>query len=237
MASPPFSVNQTAPQDDDIVSQFPAQNRVNMDNLNDALESIMDFTLGKLKVEHVASPSTSSYPNGGLVWDTDASKLKIRLSGGFTSIGPEFPSGTRMVFQQTSAPAGWTKVSDSAYNNAVMLLTTGTVATAGTIAADEFLLTNDYFENNTFIGFGEFTTDSGGAHTHTTAVRIGNADGSGTIASENNGDANANLISSSDGSHTHTGDVTVNVFGDETPMFGGGANGVKIVEFIVAQKD
>lgn len=42
-----------------------------------------------------------------------------------------FPSGTRLVFQQTAAPSGWVKQTGSQYDNASLRMTTGTVATGG----------------------------------------------------------------------------------------------------------
>lgn len=42
-----------------------------------------------------------------------------------------FPTGTRLLFQQTAAPTGWTKDTDSAYNSAMVVGTTGAVATGG----------------------------------------------------------------------------------------------------------
>ena len=42
-----------------------------------------------------------------------------------------FPTGTRMVFQQTSAPVGWTKITNTQYNDAALRFTTGTVGTGG----------------------------------------------------------------------------------------------------------
>lgn len=46
---------------------------------------------------------------------------------------PEFPSGTVMLFNQTSAPTGWTK-NTSTGNDTALRLTTGTVGTGGTVA-------------------------------------------------------------------------------------------------------
>jgi hypothetical protein len=46
--------------------------------------------------------------------------------------GAAFPSGTRMSFQQTSAPTGWTKDTTAAINDAILRLVTGTVTTGGT---------------------------------------------------------------------------------------------------------
>lgn len=44
---------------------------------------------------------------------------------------PAFPSGTRMVFHQTTAPTGWTKLVSSIYNDAGLRVTTGTVGSGG----------------------------------------------------------------------------------------------------------
>lgn len=44
----------------------------------------------------------------------------------------EFPSGTRMLFQQTTAPTGWTK--DTTHNNKALRLVSGSVSSGGTVA-------------------------------------------------------------------------------------------------------
>ena len=51
---------------------------------------------------------------------------------------PVFPAGTKMVFHQTVAPTGWTKLTNSQYNDAALRMTTGTVASGG---ADNFTTT------------------------------------------------------------------------------------------------
>lgn len=43
-----------------------------------------------------------------------------------------FPSGTKMLFQQTSAPTGWTK--ETTHNDKALRLTNGTVGTGGSVA-------------------------------------------------------------------------------------------------------
>jgi hypothetical protein len=48
--------------------------------------------------------------------------------------GAAFPSGTRMSFQQTSAPTGWTKDTTAAINDAILRLVTGSVSSGGTTA-------------------------------------------------------------------------------------------------------
>jgi len=43
-----------------------------------------------------------------------------------------FASGTKMLFQQTSAPTGWTK--DTSHNDKALRITSGTVSTGGSVA-------------------------------------------------------------------------------------------------------
>lgn len=43
-----------------------------------------------------------------------------------------FPSGTKMLFQQTAAPTGWTK--DTTHNDKALRITSGTVGTGGSVA-------------------------------------------------------------------------------------------------------
>lgn len=44
-----------------------------------------------------------------------------------------FPTGTRMAFQQTAAPTGWTKDTTAGLNNAAMRIVTGTASSGGTV--------------------------------------------------------------------------------------------------------
>lgn len=43
------------------------------------------------------------------------------------------PTGTRMAFQQASAPTGWTKESNATFNDAAIRLVTGSPTTGGTV--------------------------------------------------------------------------------------------------------
>lgn len=44
---------------------------------------------------------------------------------------PVFPAGTIMLFQQTTAPTGWTKLTTGIFDNAALRVTTGTVGSGG----------------------------------------------------------------------------------------------------------
>lgn len=48
--------------------------------------------------------------------------------------GSSFPAGTRMSFQQTSAPTGWTKDTTAAINDAILRLVTGSASSGGSTA-------------------------------------------------------------------------------------------------------
>lgn len=81
-----------------------------------------------------------------------------------------FPTATRMLFQQASAPTGWTKVTDAFYNNKALRLTTGTTMNGGDL---DF---NDVFKSHNTGGPSQTAsvTDDGttqvnvasSAHTH-----------------------------------------------------------------------
>lgn len=50
------------------------------------------------------------------------------------TVGVDFPSGTRMLFQQTTPPAGWTKDTVTAnLNNSAMRIVTGSVVNGGSL--------------------------------------------------------------------------------------------------------
>jgi hypothetical protein len=56
----------------------------------------------------------------------------LTFSDGSTMTTVVFPSGTAMLFQQTSAPTGWTKV--TTYNNYAVRIVSGTASTGGSVA-------------------------------------------------------------------------------------------------------
>jgi hypothetical protein len=139
MASPPFNPAETLPGDTDVVLQFPAVERA----FRDIIESWLLFEHGRSGhhafpvISTGARDSDTTWEAGSLIYNSTLGKLQVTSSidpDVWVSVGPEFPSGTRMPFQQTTPPTGWTKESAAAYNDAVMGLTTGSVGTAGTTA-------------------------------------------------------------------------------------------------------
>ncbi len=159
--------------------------------------------------------------------------LKTELTTDFRADGRMFPVGTRMVFQQTTPPTGWTKETGAAYNDAALRFTTGTAGTGGTQSY------NAVFKSWTFSGTVGNDTPSiakTAAHAHVDAKKTYNGVGGGsgdrflvdalsTVSSGNNQDTPTTSTSVGSGTaHDHS--LTMNA-----------ANfAVKYVEMCVAQK-
>jgi hypothetical protein len=79
---------------------------------------------------------------------------------------PGFPAGTRLSFQQTSAPTGWTKDTTAAINDAVLRLVTGSVSSGGSTAFSTF-------NGQTTTGATTLSTSQIPSHTH--AVTTGSS--------------------------------------------------------------
>jgi hypothetical protein len=126
-----------------------------------------------------------------------------------------FPSGTRMSFNQTSAPTGWTKDTSSAINDSILRLVTGSVSSGGSVAFSTW--------NATIGTVGATTLSISQIPSHTHDVGGGPSFGSNGF-SDGKG-ANTMYPTSATGgggSHTHTGSS---------------APTIKYYDFIIASKD
>lgn len=148
-----------------------------------------------------------------------------------STLGAGFPTGTRMVFQQTAAPTGWTKDTTAALNDAVMRIVTGTVGSGGSTAFSTW-------NAQTSVGATTLSTAQVPAHQHysfSTAVGSVSLTSSNYPVDDSGGTepnaytllanttaANIGLTSSSGGGGSHTHSLT---------------HGVKYYDFIVATKD
>jgi hypothetical protein len=111
-----------------------------------------------------------------------------------------------MLFQQTAAPTGWTKVTTAAYNNTALRFQTGTVTVSHG---------NDNF--TTVFGSGKVTgADAGNlpAHTHITDGYVDASGGSGFTGFGGGGNQGTehdvtSQSTGAGGTHTHT--MTMNL--------------------------
>ena len=144
MATPPFNPNETLPGNTDVVSQYPGVERT----FRDIVESWILFEHGRSGHHAIPVIATSTRDSitdwevGSIIYNTSLSQFQVTQTIDpdiWRTVGPEFPAGTRIPFQQTTPPTGWTKEAGAAYNDAVMALTTGAVGTSGATALSSVL--------------------------------------------------------------------------------------------------
>lgn len=93
-----------------------------------ALSTVADRMIYTTGVNTVALTAVTSYART-LLDDADAASARATLG-----IADSFVAGTKMLFQQTAAPTGWTK--DLTHNNKALRVVTGTASSGGTVAFD-----------------------------------------------------------------------------------------------------
>lgn len=158
--------------------------------------------------------------------------------------GSSFPAGTRMSFQQTSAPTGWTKDTSAGLDNSAMRIVTGSVVNGGSVNF------TTAFASQTPTGSVAISSVSGsaGATTLTTPQipshehSLGDSDPgpvisarfSGYSPSPNYAQQRFSTSTGGGGSHTHPFS-----FSSGSGTFSGNAINlaVKYYDFIIASKD
>ncbi len=128
-----------------------------------------------------------------------------------SSIG--FPSGTLMLFQQTSAPTGWTK--QTTHNNKALRVVSGTASSGGTSSFTTVFTDQTPIINATGLSAAAttLTTTQMPSHTHSAAEYVGSATDGAPTQSLNYSPAfvsGSSGSAGSGGSHTHslTGSAT-----------------------------
>jgi len=222
---PPFNIDNTSPSPTDVISAFPTNEQQNRSLIQEWLAFISDPDTGELRTE--------VFPEEVVI----------------------FPSGTRMLFQQTAAPTGWTK--DTTHNNKALRLVSGTVGTGGTVAFTTAFANQDV--TGTISGTA-LTIANLPAHTHSSGTLAGTALSAGNHAhtvgfdgQNDNGpraigggdNVNDSQATSTAGAHTHVVDINS---GSTGSTGSGTAHGhtftgtdinlaVQYVDFIIAEKD
>ena len=129
-----------------------------------------------------------------------------------TSNPPAFPAGTRIGFQQTAAPTGWTKDTTAAINDSILRLVTGSVTPSGGSVAFST------WNAQTATGATTLSTAQIPAHTHTQGA-VNQVAG---LQGGNQGLVGPNDTGSTGGGASHDHSLT---------------HGVKYYDFIIASKD
>tara|TARA_Y100001951_G_scaffold88730_1_gene80540 strand:+ start:395 stop:1141 length:747 start_codon:yes stop_codon:yes gene_type:complete len=130
------------------------------------------------------------------IWDTVSASGGGTFSGNVSFGGTVtmqsannqgFAAGTKMLFQQTAAPTGWTKVTSS--NDVALRVVSGSVGSGGsvafetafasqtipvhTLAVGELPNHNHYIQTHTVSGSSEFTLDASGSGANPTGGSTG----------------------------------------------------------------
>jgi hypothetical protein len=124
-------------------------------------------------------------------------------SGNITiSVPAAFPSGTAMLFAQTSAPTGWTK--STAHNNKALRLVSGTAGSGGSAAFTTAFGTPSVSGSlSGTVGSTTLTTSQMPSHNHSNGVGGGANIGNNCYNSRNVGSSNTGSTGGN-GSHNHS---------------------------------
>lgn len=190
--------------------------------------SLTSGVTGTLPIANGGTNSTATPTSNGVAYGTGTAiaytaagttgQVLTATTGGAptwaTAGGSSFPAGTRMSFQQTSAPTGWTKDTTAAINDSILRLVTGSVTTGGTTAFSTW-------NAQTATGATTLSTTQIPSHTHSYTVAGGGANANGPEQSFLNSTSPATTgATGGGGSHTHS--LT---------------QSIKYYDFIIASKD
>jgi len=150
-----------------------------------------------------------------------------------------FPSGTKMLFQQTAAPTGWTK--DTTHNDKALRVVTDSVSSGGTNAfSTSFASYTPAGTNTVTIASHPLTLSQIPSHTHNITESFTKEDNNFTAGgtfplregSPSIGSKTLTTTSAGSGQgHTHSGSTAV-FAGTESTQFA-----VQYVDVIIATKD
>jgi hypothetical protein len=147
-----------------------------------------------------------------------------------------FASGTKMLFQQTTAPTGWTKITTS--NDAALRVVSGTASTGG---ADAF--TTIFGSGKSTASYTLTTTDIP-SHTHTASVTDPGHSHSYTAPAFNIGTGSTPSYFYSGVTGGTTGSASTGISVSNSSTGGGGGHShtlsnfdLKYVDVIIASKD
>jgi hypothetical protein len=131
-------------------------------------------------------------------------------TGATGASGPNFASGVRMIFAQTSAPVGWTKDTTN-YNNHALRVVTGTASTGGSVDFTTAFTSQAVTGSVGTSGATTLSTSEIPSHQHTIAAYTDNATQGPRPRATNNTSVNGTPTTDpcgstgGGGSHTHSG--------------------------------
>jgi hypothetical protein len=174
------------------------------------------------KLAATGTPSSSTFLRGDNTW--------AAIAG--------FPSGTVMLFAQTSAPTGWTKDTTN-FNNSGLRVVTGTASTGGSVdfttAFASQTPSGSVSINTSGLSAGATTLSTSQIPSHTHSVIMGGDNGTQTYPREDGSNQRTSVTGATGGGGSHSHSMS----GSATGSFTGNAINlaVKYVDVIRATKD
>ena len=114
---------------------------------------------------YITSNDLPVMPTKVSAFQNDAGYITSANLPGMPSIPQAFPSGTRLLFQQTSAPTGWTKDTNSSLNDSIIRIVTGSVGNGGSTAFSTF-------NSQSSVGATTLTVQQVPSHSHTATSTV-----------------------------------------------------------------
>jgi hypothetical protein len=191
-----------------------------------ALKITQTGTGPALKVQDSSDPDVTPFivdstGQVGIGTATPVSALEIASPGVFTGAWAYLPSGTAMLFVQTSAPTGWTK--STTHDNKALRVVSGTASSGGTTGFTS-VFTSRTITTANMPSHTHTLTDPGHAHTFP---------GGGTSSSGGTQPTGSGTIAVYPSTSTVTTGITIANTGSGTAM----DFAVQYVDVIIATKD
>lgn len=143
-----------------------------------------------------ATTGTILTTTGGVAPGTAGNVLTSNGTSWTSAAAAAFDAGTRLAFQQTAAPTGWTKDTSAAINDSMLRLVTGAASSGGSTAFSTW-------SSGTATGAYTLATSEIPSHTHTVYAAPGTvAPGSPTPGGGENGRQSG--ATGGGGSHSHS---------------------------------
>ena len=171
-----------------------------------ALTITQTGTGAALRVQDSADPDATPFlidatGQVGIGTATPVSALEIASPGVFTGAWAYLPTGTAMLFAQTSAPTGWTK--STTHDNKALRVVSGSASSGGSVAFTTAFASQAVAGT---VGNTTLTTAQIPAHTHDVYYGSPNAGAGGGPINQvsTSGSTAATASTGGGGSHTHT---------------------------------
>ena len=161
-----------------------------------------------LRVQDSADPDATPFiiDNTGQVGigtATPVSALEVASPGVITGAWAYLPSGTKVLFAQTSAPTGWTK--STTHDNKALRVVSGTASSGGSVAFTTAFASQSVAGT---VGNTTLTTSQIPSHSHVTQSETYNVGGGGATVISTIGNLGTRYGNTQNegggGSHTHT---------------------------------